>query len=124
MLVGVLEVGTRVKNQPAPPWANFQALSEPDRDPARPWLELLADEVPPRVLTARAPHLLVWSSLWTRRLDAHVRFDLRAGAHGSGTPLRWTLLVDHPAPDAALVGHLCKRVNQLVNAGLRYSLGQ
>lgn len=124
MLVGVLEVGTRAKNQPAPPWVLFEALSEPDRDPARPWLELLADEVAPQVLTARAPHLLVWSSLWTRRPDAHVRFDLHVGAHGSGTLLRWTLLVDQPAPEAALAGHLCKRLNQLINAGLRYSLGQ
>jgi hypothetical protein len=51
-----------------------------------------------------------------------VRFDL-AGDDG-GTMLRWTLSVEEPDPGAGLTGHLCKRLNQLVNAELRYSFGQ
>jgi hypothetical protein len=34
------------------------------------------------------------------------------------------LLVAEPLPDASLAGHLRKRLNQLVNAELRYSFGQ
>jgi hypothetical protein len=62
--------------------------------------------------------------LWTKRPDAIVRFDLPADSSGYGTDPRWTLLVDEAMPDAALVGHMRKRLNQLVNANLRYTFGQ
>jgi hypothetical protein len=100
----------------------FEALTLPDRDPARPWLKLLDDEQRPRVVEADKPVLVVWSSLWTKRSDAIVRFDLESG--GYGTCLRWTLLVDEPMPEAPLVGHMCKRLNQLINANLRFTFGQ
>lgn len=119
----MLEAGSRKRNQPAPPHVVFEALTEPNRDPARPWLELLDDEQRPRLLEADKPALVVWSSLWTRRPDAIVRFDLPADG-GQGTDLRWTLLVDEPMPDAALVGHMRNRLNQLINASLRYTFGQ
>lgn len=119
-----VEAGSRSRNQPAPPWAVFEALVDPDRDPARPWLHLLADEQRPLVLQQRRPDLVLWSSLWVRRPDAQVRFDLPADRPGSGTDLRWTLLVQEPLPEAALLGHLRKRLNVLVNASLRYSFGQ
>lgn len=98
------------------------ALSDPRADPVRPWLHLLADEQPPRVLRAEPPHLVVWSSLWPRRPDAVVRFDLTP--RGPETLLCWTLLVEAPMPDAALLGHLRKRLNQLINADLRATFGQ
>jgi len=101
----------------------FEALVEPDRDPSRPWLELLGDEVRPQVVRADAVSTVVWSSLWVKRPDAIVRFDLPPGDDG-GTDLRWTLHVDQPIPDDALIGHLRKRVNQLINANLRYTFGQ
>lgn len=116
----MIEVGARAKSQPAPPWVLLEALSRPHRDPSRPWLELLEDEVEPDVVEAAQPRLVIWSSLWTRRPDARVRFDL--GPHGLGCTLRWTLLVDEPEPEAALLRHLRTRLNQLVNANLRYSL--
>ncbi len=96
---------------------------QPDRDPARPWLVLLRDEQRPRVVEARPPELVVWSSLWPSRPDALVRFELEPDGCG-GTALRWTLLVDEPVPDASKLGHLRKRLNQLINANLRYSYGQ
>ena len=65
----------------------FEALTVVDRNPSRPWLELLDDEQWPTVLGA----------------------DLR---------------VDEPVPDDALIGHLRKRLNQLINANLRYAFGQ
>ena len=65
----------------------FEALTVVDRNPSRPWLELLDDEQWPTVLRA----------------------DLR---------------VDEPVPDDALIGHLRRRLNQLINANLRYTFGQ
>jgi hypothetical protein len=121
-LPGVLEIGSRARSQPAPPGVVFESLTQPTRPAGRPWLALLDDEHVPDVLEAREPALVVWGSLWDRRPDARVRFDLDGDA--GGTLLRWTLLVDEPAPDQALTGHLRKRLNVLVNAELRYSYGQ
>ncbi|MFJ8582253.1 hypothetical protein [Micromonospora sp. NPDC093277] len=119
----MLEAGSRTRAQPPPPAVVFEALTEPDRDPARPWLRLLDDEQAPRILHAEHPHLVVWSSLWPRRADAQVRFDL-APDGGSGTRLCWSLLVAEPLPDPSLLGHLRKRLNELINANLRYAFGQ
>lgn len=58
-----------------------------------------------------------------RRPDAVIRFDLSNDGF-SGTSLRWTVFVDEPAPDSALVGHMRKRMNELINANLRYTYGQ
>ncbi|MER7441878.1 SRPBCC family protein [Micromonospora avicenniae] len=118
----MFEVGSRVRGQPPPPGVVFEALTEPDRDPARPRLRLLDDERAPRILRADCPHLVVWSSLWPRRPEAQIRFDLEPD--GGGTQLRWTLLVAQPLPDASLLGHLRKRLNELINAELRYTFGQ
>ena len=118
----MIEIGSRRRNQPPPPHIVYQALTEPNRDPTRPWLDLLDDEQWPRVIRADAPALVVWSSLWLKRPDAIVRFDLPPG--GQGTDLRWTLFVAEPIPDASLTGHMRKRVNQLINANLRFTFGQ
>jgi hypothetical protein len=119
----VVEAGSRERSQPAPPHVIFEALTVPDRDPARPWLLLLADERPPRLIDAERPNLVVWSSLWEKRPDAQVRFDL-APDGAAGTRLRWTLLVVEPLPDPSLLGHLRKRLNELINANLRRTFGQ
>lgn len=118
------EAGRRKRNQPAPPHVLYEALLQPNRDPARQWLRLLDDEVPPRVVEAHVHACVVWSSLWPRRADALIRFDLPPDRSGQGTDLTWTLLVDEPLPDASLLGHLRRRINQIVNADLRSSLGQ
>lgn len=118
----VIDVGTRKRNQPAPPFIVFEALVEPERTGGRPWLHLLDDEVVPQVVLRSPPGLVVWSSIWPKRPDACIRFDLSAG--GGGTELRWTLSVEEPAPDEALLGHLRKRMNELINADLRFSFGQ
>jgi hypothetical protein len=121
--LGVHEVGSRKRNQPAPPHVIFEALTEPDRGPTRPWLVLLDDEQRPRTLQAERPGLVVWSSLWTSRPDAVVRFDLPSDG-GGGTDLRWTLLLNDPDPEPPLLGHLRKRLNLLINANLRFTFGQ
>jgi hypothetical protein len=112
-----------MRTQPPPPWAVFEALTEPDRDPARPWLVLARDERRPTLVEATKPSLVVWSSLWPSRPDALIRFDLARDGFG-GTKLTWTLLVDEPLPDPAVLGHLRKRLNELINADLRFSFGQ
>jgi len=99
------------------------ALVDPDRDTTRQLLKLSTDEQRPKVLEAVRPQLVVWSSIWTQRPDAVIRFDLFAGDSGDGTDLMWTLLVEEPEPHAASIRHLCKRVNELINAELRYSFG-
>jgi hypothetical protein len=98
-------IGSRMRNQPPPPHVVFAALADPDRDPNRPWLVLLPDEQRPLVVRADEPHSLVWSSLWPRRPDATLQFDLARSADGS-TDLRWTLYVEDPAPDESLTGHV------------------
>lgn len=119
----MIEAGSRSRTQPAPPRVVAESLMEPDRDPARPWLVLLDDEQRPAVVEARPPELVVWSSLWPRRPDALVRFDVTTDG-GAGTALRWTLLLDEPLPDASRLGHYRKRLNELINANLRYTYGQ
>ena len=119
----VHEAGSRQRSQPAPPHVIFEVLGDPDRDPARPWLILLEDEQSPQVVDAQEPTFLVWSSLWRKRPDARIRFDLASDDAG-GTRLRWTLLVEEPLPDPSLLGHLRKRINELINANLRYTFGQ
>lgn len=118
----MIEIGARTRNQPAPPLAVFEALTQPNRYGGRPWLHLLDDEVTPRILDTIQPGSVVWSSIWLKRPDAVVQFDLPFS--GGGTDLRWTLFVEEPARDQAQVGHFRKRLNQLINADLRYSFGQ
>ena len=119
----MLDAGSRIRSQPPPPAILFAALTEPDQDPARPWLRLLDDEQPPRILADERPHLVVWSSLWTKRPDALIRFDI-ASDGGAGTKLRWTLLVAEPMPAPPFLRHLRKRLNELINRDLRLSFGQ
>jgi hypothetical protein len=101
----------------------FEALVRPDRDPSRQWLQLFDDEQQPKVLQTVDASVVVWSSLWAKRSDARVTFELAVAADG-GTDLRWILHVDEPRPDDTFVGHIRKRLNALINASLRYSFGQ
>ncbi|GIG64161.1 SRPBCC family protein [Phytomonospora endophytica] len=115
-------LGSRARRQPAPPPVVWRSLTDPGDPAARPWLELLTDEVPPRVLEAEEPRLLVWSSLWPDRPDDRVRFDITPD--GGGSVLRWTLLSEGEEPTASRLGHLRFRMNVLVNERLRLSYGQ
>ena len=116
------EIASRRRNQPAPPPVVFDDLCDPTRQPIRPWLHLLDDEVAPVVVESERPNRVVWSSLWLERPDARLQFDL-SPADG-GTDLRWTLLVDEPLPDDRLTRHMRHRIGELINANLRYTYGQ
>jgi hypothetical protein len=116
------EVGSRQRNQPAPPWAVFDDLCDPDRQPVRPWLDLHDDEIAPTVVDSNRPVYVVWSSLWIKRPDASVRFELTAVR--GGTDRRWTLYVDDPVPHPSFVNHMRQRIGELINANLRYTYGQ
>jgi hypothetical protein len=115
-------VASRVRSQPAPPAVIFDDLIGPNRQPSRPWLHLLDDEIAPVVVESDRPSRVVWSSLWTKRPDAHIMFDLSPA--GGGSNLRWTLLTGQPYPDDRQLRHLCQRIGTLINANLRYTYGQ
>lgn len=114
-------LGKRAKAQPPPAHVVFEALTSPNRDPARQWLALLDDEVFPRILQSQRPALVVWSSIWLNRPAAQIRFEIEGD--GPSCHVCWTLL-DSENPGPALVGNMCKRLNVLINAELRYSFGQ
>jgi hypothetical protein len=120
----VIAAGARKRNQPAPPHAVLEALTQLDREPARPWLHLLEDEHRPDIVEVDGPQLVIWSSLWLKRPDARIRFDLPLDGSGQGSDLCWTLLLDPPLPEPALLGYLRRRLNELINADLRLSFGQ
>jgi hypothetical protein len=115
-------LGDRRRPQPAPPKYVFEALTQPHRDPHRRWLKLLEDEVEPKVIESREHDLVVWSSIWQMHPLARIRFELEP-ERGGGTQLRW-ILTDEVDPGPASVGHMRKRVQQLINAELRFSFGQ
>ena len=117
----MIEIVQRRRNQPAPPHVLFEALTQPHRQPSRPWLILRSDEQEPTVIDSDPPHLVIWSSLWPDRPSARIRFELPPGA--GGTDLRWVLEVEPPAPDEATIRRLRKRINELINANLRETFG-
>lgn len=114
-------VGSRTRDLPAPPSVVFGDLVAPNRQPTRPWLLLLDDEVPPRVLRTDEFTYVSWSSLWIRRPDAVLEIEL--AERRGGTSLHWTLTTDDPVPDDSLTGHLRKRTNHVFFADLRFSYG-
>lgn len=117
------EIGSRARTLPAPPHIVWKSLTEPRQPSARPWLNLLPDEVEPTILNADEPATVVWSSLWPTRPHDQVHFDLTAVDDG-GTSLRFTLLAYGQPPDQSKIGHVRRRLNQLLFADLRYSYGQ
>jgi hypothetical protein len=118
----VLELGSRERGQPPPAAVVWDSLVNPSERPDRPWLDLLADEVEPRVLEAVRPHFVVWSSLWPSRPHERIRFDLRPA--GGGCALRWTLTTTADPPTKSMLGHMRYRLNVLINGRLRQSYGQ
>ena len=77
----------------------------------------------PTVLASDEPDVVTWSLLWPHRPNIRIRFEL-ASDGASGTSLRWVLRADPPGPDASALGHLRKRVNELINGDLRHAFGQ
>ena len=118
----VIEYGNRARNLPAPPTVVWRDLVEPRSEGVRPWLRLLPDESPPRVIESETPTLVVWSSLWTSRPDDQIVLEL--SPEDGGTSLRFKLLGHGDPPDESKTGHIRRRINQLLFADLRYTYGQ
>lgn len=118
----MIELCSREKGQAPPPWAVWEALTDPFRQASRQWLAVREGEVVPRVLEAREPSLVVWSSLWPERPDDRIRFDITP--KGDGSALRWTLLTPSDPPEEARVRELRHRLNELINGQLRESFDQ
>jgi hypothetical protein len=114
-------VASRLNSLPPPAWVVFDDLVNPLRHNGRPWLTLLDDERVPDVLEAERPTLVVWSSIWTSRPDALIRFDLDGPMNAS---VRWSLMVEAPVLDDRQLRHFGKRIGDLVFANLRYTYGQ
>lgn len=114
-------IGSRARPLPAPPQVVRASLLDPTDPDARPWLVLLDDEVPPRVVAADDTHV-VWSSLWPSRPQDEVHLEVAPASQG--TLLRFTLLTPADLPDASKTGHLRRRLNHLLFADLRFSYGQ
>ncbi|MDR7251831.1 uncharacterized protein YndB with AHSA1/START domain [Nocardioides sp. BE266] len=118
----MIELAARARNLPAPPGVVFESLTRPERPGARPWLDLVDDEVAPRILSAEADRRLVWSSLWPTRPDDEVHFELAPEA--GGTRLRFVLLTPEEMPSDGELGRLRFRLNKILWADLRLSYGQ
>jgi hypothetical protein len=109
----------RSRRQPPPAWAIYEALSDPIADQARrEWLDLRDGELPPRVVQAVFPSLVVWASLWPDRPDDQIRFDIE------DQRLTWTLLGEASAGDEERLDQLRYRLDVMINADLRISFGQ
>jgi hypothetical protein len=118
----VIEIGSRARKLPARPSVVWDSLVQPQRPGTRPWLNLLSDEVEPRILDAERPNRVVWSSLWPSRPNDEVHLEL--AAVGSETSLKFILLTPDATPDPSKTGHLRCLLNHLLFADLRYSYGQ
>lgn len=114
--------GRRTRKLPAPPHVVWEDLVRPASTGGRTWLDLLDDEVAPRVVESDAPKRVVWSSLWTSRPGDRVVIELAAA--GCDTAVTFTLLAAGDPPDDSRTGHIRRRVNQLLFADLRFSYGQ
>jgi hypothetical protein len=119
-----VEAISRKRNQPAPPHVLYEALTQPNRDPSRPWLLLQEGELTPAIVKTEEPNLVVWSSLWSERPEATIRFELPRDDAGQGTDLRWTLELDEPLPDRTRLIEMRKRINLLINGNLRDTFDQ
>ena len=115
----MIELGSRARTQPPPPWVVWEALTDPFRKGAREWLELSDDELAPRVISAVRPNQVAWSSLWPDRPQDRVLFDIEPA--GDGSMLKWTLVSDGDPPDEVRLRQLRYRLNVLINEKL--SLG-
>jgi hypothetical protein len=120
----VVELGSRERALAAPPSVVWASLADPRSAVARPWLELLDDEIEPLVLDSHRPDLVVWSTLWPDRPNERIRFEPAPAPDGEGSMLRWTLTSCGPAPTTSKIGHMRFRINYLVNGRLRLSYGQ
>ena len=112
----------RARRLPAPQTVVWDSLIMPAAPTVRPWRNLLEDEVEPKVLFAKKPVDIIWSSLWRSRPNDTVHLTL--SAVGSETLLRFTLLTPDELPDSSKTGHLRRRLNYLLFADLRFSYGQ
>lgn len=118
----MIEIGSRARKLPAPPAIVWESLVDPHRAGARPWLNLLDDEIEPTIIDAKKPVRVIWSSLWPSRPNDQVHLGLVAA--GNETVLRFRVLTSDDPPDASKTGHIRRRINQLLFADLRFSYGQ
>lgn len=85
----VREIGACARKLSAPQNIVWDPLIMPAAPTVSPWLNLLEDEVEPKVLFAKKPVDIIWCALWRSRPNDTVHLTL--SAVGSETLLRFTL---------------------------------
>ncbi len=113
-------VASKEKGHAPPPHLIWDCLNEPSEPADHPWLVLIDSEVAPRVLEANRSGLVVWSSPWPDRPRDQIQ--VTSTSDGDGARVRWTWATPDPPPDEATVRARRHRLNQVVNADLRFFL--
>lgn len=119
----VIAYAARANRLPAPPHIVWGSLTDPQAPGARPWLNLMDDEIEPAVLESAPTSMVVWSSPWPSRPNDQVLIELAAGGM-SDTSVRFTLLSPDELPDEGEARRLRKRISYLLFADLRDSYDQ
>lgn len=117
-------IADRTRSLPAPVGIVHADLIRPTTDGPRAWLKLLPDEVPP-VTHPGGDLTLVWASIWTRHPELTIH--LTCTPDGAGCRLRFVVHAPDATPgvdDDAWIGHIRRRLNQLLFGELRFSYGQ
>lgn len=114
------ELARRAHKLPPPPRVLWADLVSPRRSGARVWLELAEGEQWPTVLESVEDERVVWSSLWTRRPDDRIVFEVSPDGDSSKVEVVW--LAAAPLPGHA--SPLRHRLTKLIAEELRYSYGQ
>ena len=117
----VIEIVSRAKRLPPPRPVVWESLTQPHRQPSRPWLDPGHGEVEPRVLAADPPERLVWSSLWVDRPRDEIHLELSVA--GLETLLRFTIWTPDEHPGAVEAERLRRRLSVLFNEELRTTFG-
>lgn len=99
----------------------FESLIRPQWPQARHWLNLFENERPPRILWSSPSDEVTWSSTWTHHPEVEIRFGL--SPRNCGTSVRVELHAPEPVPSEASIGHLRKRILELIFRDLQYSYG-
>jgi hypothetical protein len=95
----VIEAGFGKRNQPAPPHVVFESLTQPGRDPCRPWLLVLDDERAPQLLRVDHPSLVTLIGTLAQEHRVAIRVVV-PGHYPHGASVQPAAATDAPEPDS------------------------
>ncbi len=118
----MVEVIHRRKSQTPPPWVVWEALTSLEADASSDWLHLADGEIPPTVIAANRPDVVMWSTLWPDHEQVVIALDIVP--KGDGSDLTWTILAPPGTIDDTEAKRLRYRMDTLINGKSRRSFGQ